>query len=624
MNAQNTRVAQRTPKALIVFPPQWSAQNPHYALRGIAGHLRRNGVDCAVRDLNVEFYDHVLTPTYLRSVRDELAIMAQYSGPEAKLKEILGETTRQTIIDAHRANAIESFMASQGSLTEELPKQILDAKETFRDPRRFYNPDILVEAFTVIDTALQIVSLPFHPARMSLNFFEQPDCLLTVESLIQHASDERNNMFSAFYRMVLPELLAENADYIGVSINAFSQVLPGVTLAYILKQAAPPGTVVGIGGNFFERVKEVLLQRPRFFEYFCHNLIVGEGEHSVLLLLRALAEGKSMASVPNVLFLDQDGIVKQSTERPPPQMNLIGVQDLEGLPLDRYMTPELVLTVQAGKGCYWGLCSFCDSFWGVTEDTKSIDRVVEEIRYLRNRYGVRHFQFIDEAMRPSYMRAMAERFIEEGLDITWFSNGRLELGFTPDLMEVLYQSGLRLVLWGVETGSRRIHDHVKKGVPFEKRLPILRGSAEAGIWNFAYIFFGFPTETREEAQSTIDLVCDNTDIIHSYGRSVFTLGRHSPLYDQAERDGILEVFDSIEELSANAHYSIKTEQGMIDSEQHEMMRRCTDACVKAYENGLWFYLRYREFMHLYIQKFGVDYVASYKMLRLAIASKQYY
>ncbi|MBM3268427.1 MAG: radical SAM protein [Candidatus Sericytochromatia bacterium] len=599
--------------------------NPHYALRGIAGHLRANGIACAVRDLNVEYYEHVLTPEYLREVRDELQIMAQYAGPQAQLAELLGETTRQTIIDAHRARAVENFVATQGSLLEEVPRKILDAVETFRDSRRFYNPDLLVEAFAIVDTAMQIVSLPYHPARMSLNFFEQPDCLLTVDNLIQTAADPRNNMFRKFYEAQLDSLLAEEADYIGVSINAFSQVVPGLTLAYLLKEHAPPGTLIGVGGNFFERVKDTLKERPRFFEAFCDNLVVGEGEQTVLLLMQALRSGGTLDDVPNMLYLDKDrGVVVETTARPVPQMDRVGCQDLAGLPLDSYLTPELVLTVQAGKGCYWGLCSFCDSFWGVTEDTKSLDRLVAEIRYLRDTYGARQFQFIDEAIRPQYMRAMAERFIAEDLDITWFCNGRLEIGFTPDLMQLLFDSGLRLVLWGVETGSRRIHEAVKKGVPFEKRLPLLRGSAEAGIWNFAYIFFGFPTETVEEAQSTIDMLCANTDIIHSYGRSVFTLGRHSPLYYQAEKDGVLEVFESIEEVSANAQYRIKSDVGMSDQELQTMLKRCTDECVQAYGHGLWFFLRYREFMHLYIQRFGAAYVSGYKMPRLALAERQYY
>jgi radical SAM superfamily enzyme YgiQ (UPF0313 family) len=106
-------------------------------------------------------------------------------------------------------------------------------------------------------------------------------------------------------------------------------------------------------------------------------------------------------------------------------MDAIGIQDLAGLPLDKYLSPELVLTIQAGKGCYWGMCSFCGSFWGVTEDEKSLDRLIQEIRHLRDTYGIRHFQLIDEAIRPAMMRAMAQRVIDEKRNITRFSNGRI-------------------------------------------------------------------------------------------------------------------------------------------------------------------------------------------------------
>ncbi|MEB3238194.1 MAG: radical SAM protein [Candidatus Sericytochromatia bacterium] len=614
-----------SPRVLLAFPPQWSAQNPHFALRGIAGHLRRNGVEVVLRDLNIEWFDRIFQPEYLTEVRNRLHLMQEYLGVEARLKELLGETDRQVLIDLQRAKAIEVFMAAKGDLLEALPRQIADAVETLRDPRRFYNPDLLIDALETLDLACQAVSMPYHPARLALNYFEQPDCLMTVENMVVHTEDAANNMFAAFYDEVIPSMLAERPEIIGISINAFSQVLPGLTLARKLREAAGPDVHITIGGNFFERVKDTLAKRPRFFEKFADSVAIGEGEHTMLLLARAVHEGRDLDEVPNLLHKAHDAeTVRVSPVRPVPKMDAIGIQDLEGLPLDKYLSPELVLTIQAGKGCYWGLCSFCDSFWGVTEDEKSLDRLVQEIRHLKDNYGIRHFQLIDEAIRPAMMRAMAERFIAEKLDITWFSNGRLENGFTAELMELLYRSGLRLVLWGVETGSPRIHELIKKGVAFERRLPILKGSADAGIWNFAYIFFGFPTETREEAQSTIDMICSNTDIIHSYGRSVFTLGRHSALYREAEKQGILEVHESFEELSANAHYTIRTDEGMKDDELSEMMTRCTTSCEEAYGRGLWFYLRYREFMHLYVQKFGVAWVSDRKIGTHDRPERQYY
>lgn len=610
-------------KALLIFPPQWAVHGPHFALRGLAGHLRGKGIEVALRDLNIEFFDEMLTPNALRLASGRLKVIEDYTGSQYAIQEKLGAMTRQTLIDLQRHRAWLAWKASNPGLADQLPKQVLDAKETFRDPRRFYNPDFLAEAFAVLDSALELISLPFHPAKVSLNFFEQPDCPLEIESIINFTGDVKNNLFYEFYEERVPGLLAEQPHYIGISINAFSQVLPGLTLARMLKQQAPDSVHIGIGGNFFERVVDTLLERPLFFRTFADSVATGEGEYTVEQLVMALHDGRSLAEVPNILYHDRDeDVVRATPHKPPPVMDEVGIQDLAGLPMDRYFCPEPVLTIQAGKGCYWARCTFCDSYVGVTPDTKGLDRLVREIRHLRDAYGIRHFQFIDEAIDPARMRQIAERFIEEDLDIEWFCNGRLENRFTADLMHLLFASGLRMVLWGVETGSRRIFKLIRKGVDYDKRIPLLKNAADAGVWNFAYIFFGFPSETYEEALQTVDLICENTDVIHSYGKSIFTLGKHSPLFKDAAKLGLVDMYENREELSTNLHY--RDTRGMSDDQLAEAAQICTRRCAKAYGFGVWFLLRYREFIHLYLAKYGLDKVAQMKMPGYEVPSEQYF
>ncbi len=604
-------------KALLIFPPQWSPQHPHFALRALAGHLRHHGVEVDVRDLNIEYYDHVLSPQHLQRVRDRLHLDLEYLGPQSSFKLMLEPNSLDAQLDRVRLRAIRRFVDEHGEMLDHLPHLIMDAKETLKDPRRFYNPDMLLEALHVIDLALKAASTPYFPSQLSFNYFEQPGLMMNTNSLIAQAQDRKSNMFIPYYEEVLPELLASDADYVGISINCFSQVVPGLTLAYMLRQAAPAGMHIGIGGNFFTRVTEALSQRPEFFKAFAHSLCFGEGEDQLLSLVQALERGESLEHVPSLLYLDGDA-VRMTSARKPLAMDVIGFQDLEGFPLDKYLSPELILTIRASKGCYWGQCTFCDSFYGVENDVKSLDRLVAEIRYLKDRYGIRNFQFIDESMRPAYMRKLAQRFIDEELDITWFCNGRIEKAFTPDLFELLYAAGLRMVLWGYETGSPRILELINKGVGYQQRFDILRASSDAGIFNFNYLFFGYPTETRDEAQMTIDSICQNTDIIHAYGRSVFSLNKQSPLYHEAEKHGILEVIEDVEELSTTLTY--KAISGMDENELRDALKRCTRQCLEAYEYGLWMYLRNRENIHLYLGRYGAETVKTTRMERLAEAT----
>lgn len=153
---------------------------------------------------------------------------------------------------------------------------------------------------------------------------------------------------------------------------------------------------------------------------------------------------------------------------------------------------------------------------------------------------------------------------------------------------------------------------INKGVDFEERWQVLRDATEVGIWNNAYIFFGFPTETEEEADTTVRAICNNTDLIHSYGRSVFTLGKQSLLKEKATQFGIVSVLKDDQEFSTNLFF--KSTGGMDEDEAREFMERSTRRCAAAYGGApLWMYLRYRENLHLYVCKHGREYIQRYQL-----------
>lgn len=600
---------------VLVFPPQWTPQNPHFAMTQLMGHIRKNGWKVVPKDLNVEFYDEVLTPEYITTVKNRLATAYNYLTTQVKLSLLINDNSLEAEIGAMKILAIDEFMKENADLVERLPGLILDAKETLRDPRRFYNPMLLVDAFYAIDKALEFISLPYHPSMISFNDFDQPHMLMATAHLIQHCEDKKANMFYDFMERKANEILKENPLLVALSINSFTQVLPGLTLAGMLREKAPKGTYISIGGNFFDRVKDALMKRPEFFENFCHCVAMGEGEKQSVTMLEEIHKGNGFENVPDILYYEKnekgEPSVKYTFPQEPEPLDNIAFQDLEGLPLDLYFTPNLVLCLQSSKGCYWGKCTFCDTDYGIKHDVKSLDRLVGEIKYLKENFGVKDFEFIDESIHPEYMKKMAQRFIDEDLGVHWFSNGRLEKDFNAPLLQLLAKSGLTLILWGFESGNDRILKLINKGIDLGRRYEILKAANDTGIWNFAYIFFGFPTETRDEALDTITAIIDHKDVIDSYGRSVFTLGRHSLLCIDAEKYGVFNIMEDQEELSTNLHY--KTKIGMTDAEIDQIMRDCTKMCATAYEYNLWYYLRYRENIHLYLVKYDKEYIRDYKV-----------
>jgi len=592
----------------VLFTPQWVPQNPHSALTCLAGHLRHNGYKVNLRDLNVEFYDKILRPEYIEKAK--LKALKHYENLKMRvlMQCSLGRRDDDEInLDADKLLHFDNYFQNEQEAWNNVTELLNEAVSVLRDPERYFDPAALVHAFIIVDDALKIISLPYYPTKLCFNDFAHPTIPFNLAPIVEYCTTKKKNMFYKYYEEVLPEIIEAPPDILVFAIESSFQLLPGLTLAKMIKDRCP-GIHINICGDFLGRVEDNLKKLPGFFENFCNSVITGESEKSVLELAEALRKGEDLKRVPSMLYL-KDGEVKFTFRGHPELLDNLGIQDPGGLKLYKYFTPEIVLCVQSSKGCYWGQCSFCDSDFGVAPDVKSLERLIKEIKFLRETYNIRNFEFIDEAIRPEYMKAMSERFIEEKLDIHWFSNGRLEDAFTPELLELLHRGGLTMLLWGLETGNERIMTLINKGINFEKRYDILKASADAGIWNFAYIFFGFPTETREEAMDTINSITEHTDIIHSYGRSVFSLGRHSRLWKEAKKFGISEMASDEQELSSDIKY--KSSIGLTNQEVGEMINLCLRTCKIAYGTPLWMYLKYRENLHLYLANKGLEYLRDY-------------
>jgi radical SAM superfamily enzyme YgiQ (UPF0313 family) len=594
---------------LLLLPPQWTPLSPYYALPILAGEFKNAGYSCLLRDLNVEFFHRILSPEYLTWCR---------LGVENRL-----ENLREDFINSIADLGPEAFSSGnniyseiQGKLEQSelywdiVINNIDQAKHILKTEELFYDPQKLQWAFHVICQGLEIAGLPYYPSKIMLRDFRNRNHKLTIESVTEATENKAENPFLDFYDLVLPTIIDMNPHMIGISINAFSQVVGGLTLAKLLK-ASMPDTHINIGGNFFTRVIDTLAQKPEFFESFCHSLIYEEGEIPSVKLIETIKSDKDLSKVPNLLYKDGKE-VKITPKCEPKKLDDIAIPDLSGLDLSAYISPEIVLPMQASRGCYWKKCTFCDHDYGVKYNLKSPKKLVEEMRSLKENFGIKNFEFIDEAISPAYLRRMCQAIIDDGLEVQWFMYGRTEKGFEKELLELAYKAGCRMIMWGVESGSKRIMELINKGIDIDNRFAPLKNANAAGIWNFCFIFFGFPTETPEEAMLTIDMIMDNKDVINSYGQSIFTLGKHTQIRETPDKYGIVDIKEDEEDLSTKLNYRII--KGMTQEQVDKACELCTAISDRIYFAPLWFSIGFREFLHLYLDKYGLDYVKQYSYI----------
>ncbi len=626
-------------QVVFLFPPQWTAAQPHYGIARLAGQLRDAGIAATAVDLNLEFIESVMTPARSAVALHRLELEKETTGSELAMRMALGADPSDLKLPQQKLAWLSEYATRWTDFVRRDSDRWPTLLADLRNPQAFYDPARLVDGLRAIDRALELHSAPYYPLRLAWNNFSHPTIELNLDEIVKHCSSLPGNPYAPFFKTRVEELAAKAPDLFAISIGSFSQVLPGLTLASMLKRRLDANrredangdnlgrSHISIGGNFFTRLKDAIIARPSLFTHFCDSITVGEGEHGIVQLARAAAKCRTSATelvtgdpeptnhlskVPGLLYPDpNDGrLVVANPEAKKIAMTEMAFADYGVFALDRYLAPDRVVCLRASKGCYWGNCTFCDSYYGLADDRLGVDRLIEEIRHLRSDFGIRHIEFVDQCIEPVYLDEMSSAFRKAKLDASW-CNARTEKGIDTATLANMEAAGATMIMWGVETGSQRLLRLMKKGISTRDRMRVLRASSDAGLWNFAYVFFGFPTETREEAFSTIDLIANNTDIIHAYGCSVFTLGKHSPLMEDPERVGIITTI--CEESDFSSNMSFEVDRGLGSKEVSEVIAICSQRCRDAYSNPLWMALRTRENLHLYVAKHGRDFVRDFDL-----------
>jgi hypothetical protein len=233
----------------------------------------------------------------------------------------------------------------------------------------------------------------------------------------------------------------------------------------------------------------------------------------------------------------------------------VGTATWDGLPLNDYLSFLDMLNpmhrlwsdgrwnkLTVAHGCYWKKCSFCDVSLDYISryETASAELLVDRIETIVKETGQTGFHFVDEAAPPKALKALAEELIRRKVHISWWGNIRFEKTFTPELAELLAESGCIAMSGGLEVASDRLLKLMKKGVSVEQVAQVTKGFSEAGILVHAYLMYGFPTQTVQDTVDALEYVrqlfengCIQSGFFHRFACTV-----HSPVGLNPEDYGI--------------------------------------------------------------------------------------
>jgi radical SAM superfamily enzyme YgiQ (UPF0313 family) len=431
----------------------------------------------------------------------------------------------------------------------------------------FFDGPVGLHAFETVMQCLEIASLPYYPAALHLQSYVAAAPVDSSRSLLNLVRDPQHNMFLDIYRRILlPDIEREQPDIVGISIPSMPQMLAGMTLGHLIKEAGLARHVT-VGGPHISMLREQLPQVPRIFELF-DSAVIFDGEVPLLRLAQALDGDGDLSAVPNLIYnshWEQGAIgpIRVNERKTPEKITEVPAPDFDGLPLDRYLAPYLALPLLTARGCYFGKCAFCNVGYGEPESFSQLraEQLAEQMLQMQEKYGVRHIFFSDEAVTPRNLRHLSTLLADKGAPIHWGGCVRFEKVITHELLESMRAGGCRMILFGLESASQPIMDLMIKGTQLDHMSRILKESSRAGIWNHTFFFFGFPGETLEDAQQTVNFLFNHKQNIHSAALGTFLMERYSPAHRYPQSFKVKRIIEEPQKDLA-IYFDYEVEAGM--------------------------------------------------------------
>lgn len=200
------------------------------------------------------------------------------------------------------------------------------------------------------------------------------------------------------------------------------------------------------------------------------------------------------------------------------------------------------VTMITSRGCP-GRCVYCaiKSIWGRVWRPRSPKNVVDEIEALIKDFGVNEIDFVDDNLSVDRKRltAICDEIIRRKLDIKWTaSNGLAVWQFNKRLLLKMKQAGCYRLTFGLESGNKEILRHyIGKPYDYCQASKIIKYASQIGFWTASTFIIGFPYETREQIEETIDFA-----ITADLDLAVFYIANPFPgtlMYEDYQKEGLL-------------------------------------------------------------------------------------
>ena len=336
---------------------------------------------------------------------------------------------------------------------------------------------------------------------------------------------------------------AHRPDLVGLSFLSTCAYPQTKSLASAIKARCPTQRVAA-GGVFATMNAVNIIQDCPALDFVCR----GEGEDLILDLIAKLdtpaqvlgiawrsPKGRAVLNQPRTQVADLDSL-------PFPDRESLDMEFLESMPLDvpAILSLKRWTTMQTSRGCPYP-CVYCDipSFNEGKWRDRSPEHVIKEMQLLDEQgYGSCYFTDDHFLLKRKRIEAICKGVIANKLKMKWGCEGRVD-SLAMDEFPIMVQANCQSLMFGIESGSQRVLDRLKKEQSLAQIVKATNAAKDAGI-EFVHGFFliGNPDETEDEILETFDFAARLR--IDTFGFNRLCVYRGTPLWHEYVKRGLID------------------------------------------------------------------------------------
>jgi len=556
-------------RVLSVIPPMTQLNTPYPSTAYLTGFLRSRQIPAFQEDLALALVLRLLSTDGLRAVLDQVTALPAkrhtpavqaFAAHSARYLATIGPViaflqgrdstlahrivSRSFLPEGPRFATLDVYVDDEGGDPLGWAFGALGLQDRAKHLATLYLNDLADVLRDAVDTRFEFVRYAESLASSQPTFEPLAAALAAPATLVD----------DTLHELTLAAIARHTPDVVLLSVPFPGSVYAAFRIAQTIK-AHDPRIVTVLGGGFVNtELRE--LGEPRVFDHFDY-VTLDAGERPLLALLDHLQGGRSRQRLVRTFVRepDSDRVRYINFVEPDVAFEEVGTPTWDGLPLQQYLSLLDMLNpmhrlwsdgrwnkLTVAHGCYWKKCSFCDvslDYIGRYEGASAavladrIDAIVRET-------GQTGFHFVDEAAPPKSLKALATELTARNAGISWWGNIRFEKTFTPELCQLLADSGCIAVSGGLEVASDRLLTLMKKGVSVDQVARVTRAFTDAGILVHAYLMYGFPTQTVQDTVDALEYVrqlflngCIQSGFFHRFACTV-----HSPVGLNPDEYGI--------------------------------------------------------------------------------------